>query len=245
MALRLLRAPMPIYEYRCQNGHTFEVIQSMSDDPVETCEVCGAPVERVFHPSRSTSRDRASTPRTTPRRSARVREAPPRVRATAERRAAAMERAVTAAEAEAPPRPTPARRRPTRARRAARRSAALALVALGLLPASAGAVADHARFTGQVTDALRTPTHRLAAGASGRAVADLVFVDAQQAHTTVRSCVRRRDVRSVRTCFSVTTGAAGSATVTPLRFPIGRYVARWWVNGRVVARWRFVVVAAD
>ncbi|MFL5908665.1 MAG: FmdB family zinc ribbon protein [Solirubrobacterales bacterium] len=41
---------MPIYEYRCLNGHTFEVIQSMSDDPVGTCEVCGAPVERVFHP---------------------------------------------------------------------------------------------------------------------------------------------------------------------------------------------------
>jgi putative FmdB family regulatory protein len=41
---------MPTYEYRCLNGHTFEVIQSMSDDPVETCEVCGAPVERVFHP---------------------------------------------------------------------------------------------------------------------------------------------------------------------------------------------------
>jgi putative FmdB family regulatory protein len=41
---------MPIYEYRCENGHTFEVIQSMSDDPVATCEQCGAPVERVFHP---------------------------------------------------------------------------------------------------------------------------------------------------------------------------------------------------
>jgi putative FmdB family regulatory protein len=41
---------MPTYEYRCTNGHTFEVIQSMSDDPVKTCEVCGAPVERVFHP---------------------------------------------------------------------------------------------------------------------------------------------------------------------------------------------------
>jgi putative FmdB family regulatory protein len=41
---------MPIYEYRCENGHTFEVIQSMSDDPVDACEVCGAPVERVFHP---------------------------------------------------------------------------------------------------------------------------------------------------------------------------------------------------
>jgi putative FmdB family regulatory protein len=45
-----LSLPMPTYEYRCTNGHTFEVIQSMSDDPVETCEVCGAPVERVFHP---------------------------------------------------------------------------------------------------------------------------------------------------------------------------------------------------
>jgi putative FmdB family regulatory protein len=43
-------AAMPIYEYRCENGHTFEVIQSMSDDPVEICEQCGAPVERVFHP---------------------------------------------------------------------------------------------------------------------------------------------------------------------------------------------------
>jgi putative FmdB family regulatory protein len=41
---------MPIYEYRCSNGHTFEVIQSMADDPAETCEVCGASVERVFHP---------------------------------------------------------------------------------------------------------------------------------------------------------------------------------------------------
>jgi putative FmdB family regulatory protein len=41
---------MPTYEYRCTNGHTFEVIQRMSDDPVATCEQCGAPVERVFHP---------------------------------------------------------------------------------------------------------------------------------------------------------------------------------------------------
>jgi putative FmdB family regulatory protein len=41
---------MPIYEYRCLNGHTFEVVQSMSDDPIGICEVCGAPVERVFHP---------------------------------------------------------------------------------------------------------------------------------------------------------------------------------------------------
>jgi putative FmdB family regulatory protein len=41
---------MPIYEYRCEKGHTFEVLQRMSDDPVQKCEVCGAPVQRVFHP---------------------------------------------------------------------------------------------------------------------------------------------------------------------------------------------------
>jgi putative FmdB family regulatory protein len=41
---------VPIYEYRCENGHDFEVFQSMSDEPVAECERCGAPVERVFHP---------------------------------------------------------------------------------------------------------------------------------------------------------------------------------------------------
>jgi putative FmdB family regulatory protein len=41
---------MPIYEYRCENGHVFEVMQRMTDDPVEVCEICGAPVQRVFHP---------------------------------------------------------------------------------------------------------------------------------------------------------------------------------------------------
>jgi putative FmdB family regulatory protein len=41
---------MPVYEYRCENGHTFEVLQRMSDDPVSACEECGAPVQRVFHP---------------------------------------------------------------------------------------------------------------------------------------------------------------------------------------------------
>lgn len=42
---------MPIYEYRCPNGHTFELFQKMSDAPVETCTVCGAgPVEKVLFP---------------------------------------------------------------------------------------------------------------------------------------------------------------------------------------------------
>jgi putative FmdB family regulatory protein len=41
---------MPIYEYRCKKGHQFEVMQRMNDDPVTKCEVCGAEVQRVFHP---------------------------------------------------------------------------------------------------------------------------------------------------------------------------------------------------
>ena len=41
---------MPIYEYRCGNGHTFEVMQRMTDDPVASCQTCDAPVRRVFHP---------------------------------------------------------------------------------------------------------------------------------------------------------------------------------------------------
>jgi putative FmdB family regulatory protein len=40
---------MPTYEYRCTKGHTFEVIQSMNDEPLTTCQVCGSPVERVLH----------------------------------------------------------------------------------------------------------------------------------------------------------------------------------------------------
>lgn len=42
---------MPIYEYRCPNGHVFEVFQRMDDPPPESCETCGAgPVERVLYP---------------------------------------------------------------------------------------------------------------------------------------------------------------------------------------------------
>ena len=41
---------MPTYEYRCENGHQFEVIQRMADDPITECTVCGATVQRVFHP---------------------------------------------------------------------------------------------------------------------------------------------------------------------------------------------------
>jgi putative FmdB family regulatory protein len=41
---------MPIYEYRCEEGHLLEVMQKITDDPVTHCEICSAPVQRVFHP---------------------------------------------------------------------------------------------------------------------------------------------------------------------------------------------------
>jgi putative FmdB family regulatory protein len=41
---------MPIYEYRCENGHLFEVMQRITADPITVCETCEAPVQRVFHP---------------------------------------------------------------------------------------------------------------------------------------------------------------------------------------------------
>ena len=42
---------MPIYEYRCPQGHVFELFQRMADPPPEGCEICGeGPVEKVLHP---------------------------------------------------------------------------------------------------------------------------------------------------------------------------------------------------
>ena len=41
---------MPIYEYKCENGHVFDVIQKMSDEPLTRCEECGAAAGRVLHP---------------------------------------------------------------------------------------------------------------------------------------------------------------------------------------------------
>jgi putative FmdB family regulatory protein len=41
---------MPIYEYKCENGHVFEAIQRMADEPLDKCEECGAPAARVLTP---------------------------------------------------------------------------------------------------------------------------------------------------------------------------------------------------
>jgi putative FmdB family regulatory protein len=40
---------MPIYEYRCTKGHVFDAMQRFSDDPLDHCEVCGAPAQKVLH----------------------------------------------------------------------------------------------------------------------------------------------------------------------------------------------------
>jgi putative FmdB family regulatory protein len=43
---------VPIYEYRCPEGHTFELLQRMTEPPPDVCEVCGAgPVSRVLYPA--------------------------------------------------------------------------------------------------------------------------------------------------------------------------------------------------
>jgi putative FmdB family regulatory protein len=42
---------VPIYEYRCPDGHTFERFQSMTAPAPEQCDVCGAsPLELVLYP---------------------------------------------------------------------------------------------------------------------------------------------------------------------------------------------------
>jgi putative FmdB family regulatory protein len=46
----IIARPMPIYEYKCENGHVFDVIQRMSDEALTECQECGAPAVRVLHP---------------------------------------------------------------------------------------------------------------------------------------------------------------------------------------------------
>ncbi len=39
---------MPTYEYRCPQGHEFEVFQRISDKPEASCPHCGEPAERMI-----------------------------------------------------------------------------------------------------------------------------------------------------------------------------------------------------
>jgi putative FmdB family regulatory protein len=40
---------VPIYEYKCENGHVFDVIQKFTDEALTECQECGAPAVRVLH----------------------------------------------------------------------------------------------------------------------------------------------------------------------------------------------------
>lgn len=42
---------MPTYKYRRDDGTTFTVQQSMTDDPMEKCPKTGQPVRRVIEPA--------------------------------------------------------------------------------------------------------------------------------------------------------------------------------------------------
>jgi putative FmdB family regulatory protein len=44
-------AAMPTYEYRCRDcGHTFEIVQRMSDDTLTVCPNCDGELRKVFTP---------------------------------------------------------------------------------------------------------------------------------------------------------------------------------------------------
>jgi putative FmdB family regulatory protein len=42
---------VPTYEYTCRDcGHTFEIVQSMTDEPLTMCPECGGSLRKVFAP---------------------------------------------------------------------------------------------------------------------------------------------------------------------------------------------------
>ena len=49
MGRSLCSPAVPIYEYRCENGHLFEVMRKITDVPLTECQECGAPVVKVLH----------------------------------------------------------------------------------------------------------------------------------------------------------------------------------------------------
>jgi putative FmdB family regulatory protein len=41
---------MPIYKYKCEDGHAFDVMQKLIDAPLASCIECSAPVRKVMQP---------------------------------------------------------------------------------------------------------------------------------------------------------------------------------------------------
>jgi putative FmdB family regulatory protein len=51
MTVLAFSIPVPTYEYKCPNGHVFEIFKRISDPAPEKCPVCEAsPVETVLYP---------------------------------------------------------------------------------------------------------------------------------------------------------------------------------------------------
>jgi putative FmdB family regulatory protein len=49
VAAAIIQLRVPIYEYKCDNGHVFDVMQRMTDEALTECQECGAPAVRVLH----------------------------------------------------------------------------------------------------------------------------------------------------------------------------------------------------
>lgn len=42
---------MPTYGYKCKScGNTFEVVQSVNDEPIKECPECSGEVSKIFYP---------------------------------------------------------------------------------------------------------------------------------------------------------------------------------------------------
>jgi len=44
----MMTGSVPTYVYKCENDHTFEVLQRMAEDSLDSCEVCGSPARRML-----------------------------------------------------------------------------------------------------------------------------------------------------------------------------------------------------
>jgi hypothetical protein len=98
------------------------------------------------------------------------------------------------------------------------------------------------RYTGWAANAgapdgtLRSPSHYLSmcAGVS------LNFSDAGQEHTTYRVSVTKPRGKTVSWTRTTRNSFTPSAVLPRTDYwPLGRYVARWYVAGHLVASWRF------
>lgn len=40
---------MPVYKYRCEGGHEFEIYQTLEEPPLQKCTQCARPVTRLIN----------------------------------------------------------------------------------------------------------------------------------------------------------------------------------------------------